>query len=243
MAKSKKTKYVGKHVKAYVQQEKRIKRAISKAQKEGYVFDYELPQRPKRITAKAVETLTKITPKFLRTKGYHVEESTGEAISATTYFKGVQAEKRKARARVSAEEFDNAPLKKTQGDEELLNGEDYVIDRMYELLGAPDRESVRYTRRKQRAIVASEQERMIVLTTLHRVIYRDGKAETAHRLARYENKLFTLVDKVLYGYDDVEISGSANELLNIIEGRAMTGEEAKEYADAFESGDTGDYGI
>lgn len=65
----------------YAKQRKRLKQAIRRAEKQGYIFSEDiLPKKPKRITKASVRRLAKITPELIRQKGKFLIEETGEII-------------------------------------------------------------------------------------------------------------------------------------------------------------------
>ena len=65
--------------KEYNKQRKRIQSLLSKARKQGYIFDDNvLPQIPKKITKASVSRLEKLTPKELYKKAVYVSRETGE---------------------------------------------------------------------------------------------------------------------------------------------------------------------
>lgn len=65
----------------YNKQRKRLKQAIRRAEKQGYIFSEDiLPKKPKRITKASVRRLAKITPELIRQKGKFLIEETGEII-------------------------------------------------------------------------------------------------------------------------------------------------------------------
>ena len=67
--------------KEYSKQRRRLKQAISRSEKQGYIFPENiLPDKPKRITKASVRRLAKITPEALRQKGEFLFEDTGEII-------------------------------------------------------------------------------------------------------------------------------------------------------------------
>lgn len=83
--------------KQYNKQLTRIKNAIKKAEKEGYIVPQDiLPQTPTRITKKRIEELKEITPKKLRLKSEFLDIETGELIT------GKEKEKQKAEERKQA---------------------------------------------------------------------------------------------------------------------------------------------
>lgn len=66
----------------YAKQLKRIKQAVRRAEKRGYMFeDNVVPQTPKRITKKSIQALKEITPEKLYAKAEYLDTSTGEVLS------------------------------------------------------------------------------------------------------------------------------------------------------------------
>lgn len=72
---------------SYRKQRKRISQFIKRAESRGYVFNFELPKTPKRITEASIRKLQKITPKKLYQKSKAVDFNTGEILSGTEYRK------------------------------------------------------------------------------------------------------------------------------------------------------------
>lgn len=67
--------------KEYNKQRKRLKQAIARSKKQGYIFSEDiLPEKPKRITQASVRRLSKIKPENLRKKARYLIEETGELI-------------------------------------------------------------------------------------------------------------------------------------------------------------------
>ena len=64
----------------YEKQVRRIKQAVYRAKKKGYYFEdlSFIPQKPKRITRKAIERLSSITPSQVRASASFVDIDTGE---------------------------------------------------------------------------------------------------------------------------------------------------------------------
>lgn len=73
----------------YKKQVKRLKQAIRRAEKRGYIIpDNIIPPQPKRITRKAVERLKNITASDIYVKAEKIDFETGELIS------GIEARKK-----------------------------------------------------------------------------------------------------------------------------------------------------
>lgn len=65
----------------YRKQVKRLKQAVRRAEKRGYIIpDDIIPNQPKRITRKSVERLKKITTKDIYSKAEWIDIETGELI-------------------------------------------------------------------------------------------------------------------------------------------------------------------
>lgn len=59
----------------------RIKRFIRRAEKRGYIFNFEIPERPSRVTKKQLNLIKAITPNVLYSKAdYIADYDTGEVI-------------------------------------------------------------------------------------------------------------------------------------------------------------------
>lgn len=69
--------------KEYSKQVRRIKDFMRRAEKRGFSFDYELPQKPRWIKKSDVNRLKGVTPNYLYTKAIYVQKETGEVISGT----------------------------------------------------------------------------------------------------------------------------------------------------------------
>lgn len=79
--------------KEYNKQRKRIQSFLSRARKQGYVFEENiLPQIPKRITKSSVSRLVKLTPQELYKKAVYVSRETGEIETPEEHKKRVRKE-------------------------------------------------------------------------------------------------------------------------------------------------------
>lgn len=66
----------------FKKQQARIKRFIKRAEKRGYEFSKNVvPQMPKRVTQKALKTITNIKPNDLYKQAEYVDRSTGEYLT------------------------------------------------------------------------------------------------------------------------------------------------------------------
>ena len=92
MAKRKKRKLTQTRVE-YNKQRKRIQNFISRAKKQGYIFDENvIPDIPKRVTKASVSRLAKLTSKELYKKAVYVSRETGEIETPEGHKKRIRKE-------------------------------------------------------------------------------------------------------------------------------------------------------
>lgn len=90
MAKRKRRK-VSETRKEYNKQRKRIQSFLSRARKQGYIFEENiLPDIPKRVTKSSVSRLAKLTPQQLYKKAVYVSRETGEIETPEEHRKRVR---------------------------------------------------------------------------------------------------------------------------------------------------------
>lgn len=86
-----KTRKVSETRKQYNKQRKRIQNFLSRAIKQGYIFEENvLPQIPKKVTKASVSRLAKLTPKQLYKKAVYVSRETGEIETPEEHRKRVR---------------------------------------------------------------------------------------------------------------------------------------------------------
>lgn len=79
--------------KEYNKQRKRIQSFLSRARKQGYIFDENvLPKIPQKITKSSVSRLAKLTPQELYKKAVYVSRETGEIETPDEHKKRVRRE-------------------------------------------------------------------------------------------------------------------------------------------------------
>lgn len=84
----------------YKKQVKRLKQAIRRAEKRGYIVPENiLPKQPKRVTTKSVERLKKITTKEIYAKSEKLDFETGELIPGELARKQEKSESAKKAAK------------------------------------------------------------------------------------------------------------------------------------------------
>lgn len=93
----------------YKKQVKRLKQAVRRAEKRGYIVpEYVIPKQPKKITQKSVERLKKITTKEIYSKSEKLDFETGELIPGEVARKQERSEAAKKAAKTRKEKRYNA---------------------------------------------------------------------------------------------------------------------------------------
>lgn len=93
----------------YKKQVKRLKQAVRRAEKRGYIVpENVIPKQPKRITKKSVERLKKITTKEIYSKSEKLDFETGELIPGEVARKQERSESAKKAAKKRKEKRYNA---------------------------------------------------------------------------------------------------------------------------------------
>ena len=93
----------------YKKQVKRLKQAVRRAEKRGYIVpENVIPKHPKRITKKSVERLKKITTKEIYSKSEKLDFETGELIPGEVARKHERSESAKKAAKTRKEKRYNA---------------------------------------------------------------------------------------------------------------------------------------
>lgn len=102
----------------YRKQVKRLKQAVRRAEKRGYIIpDNIIPEHPKRITRKSVERLKKITTKDIYAKSEKLDLETGELITGEEARKAERSAASKKAAQTRREKRYNSEL----GESEYYN--------------------------------------------------------------------------------------------------------------------------
>lgn len=95
----------------YKKQVKRLKQAVRRAEKRGYIIpDDIIPEQPKRITRKSVERLKKITTKEIYAKSEKLDFETGELIPGEIARKQERSKASKKAAQTRREKRYNSQL-------------------------------------------------------------------------------------------------------------------------------------
>ena len=112
----------------YKKQVKRLKQAVRRAEKRGYIVpENVIPKRPKKITQKSVERLKKITTKEIYSKSEKLDFKTGELIPGEVARKQERSEAAKKAAKTRKEKRYNAEKVESEYYDTFPSGADIII--------------------------------------------------------------------------------------------------------------------
>ena len=178
----------------YKKQVKRLKQAVRRLEKRGYVVSYDVPSElPKRVTSKTLDKLKKITPKVLREEhSTYVDRETGEVLTGKQG--EIQEKENNARRREEKKntQKDGERYDSTQGY--LPNGGDIIIDNIIDdlisSLSEPTPYENIYGGKKRKDIYETiENCRLTLYRLLMRKIAEGGRGEMGWRLHQHANEL------------------------------------------------------
>lgn len=92
MANKRQIKKLTKNQQQAKKQIQRIKQAIKRLEKQGWIVDYKVPTLPTRVTKQAIKSLKGITPSSIRRRSKIIDAETGEILSGR---QGQQYEKQR----------------------------------------------------------------------------------------------------------------------------------------------------
>lgn len=205
----------------YNRNRRRIKDFIRRAEKRGFVFpDFTMPDRPNKITRKAVKELERWTPQKFYEKGYYRTSWTGEVVPAVT---GRKMERQAAYRRgVEHRESPNytEPAGPPRIEDKILRAVEELIDRF------PDPEQTGYMTSWQLEI--SERHYSQLKNLFETQIALNGRAVTAMRLNAAGQEIVELAEKIMYGDSkDAEFQMDINAFAIIIKGEALSLDESE----------------
>ena len=231
----------------YAKQVKRIKQAVRRAEKRGYIFDENIvPQTPKRITQKAIQQLKEITPNTLYSQAKYIDTSSGEIITGAEGRK-LERQKSAKKAKETRERNKRKQKKKDKEQEPYYpNGGEIitsnVLDEFIERLSQPTQEvstnqwGKKY-RRFQDAVEESRRSKATLLSITYRVIDEIGRDALGWRLETQATEVSTLTDYVLYGSNSSTIASACARLASIINGGPLSLQELEDISEQEEYGE------
>lgn len=217
----------------YRKQINRIKQAIRRAEKRGYIFKEDvLPSQPKRVTKQAIQRLKEITPNVLYSKAEYVDKSTGEIVSGTH---GRKLERKASAKKASVTRKINKEAERQfwAGDSTndtptyYPNGGDIiyqnVLDDFISKISEPTHEYTPWGKPRQQATYeASERGRTTLYSLTMRVKNEIGESALGWRIQEHSDEIQDLLTYVLYGSNAEHIASATSQLANIITDGTLT---------------------
>lgn len=210
----------------YEKQVKRIKGAIRRAEKRGYLFgENVIPQKPKRITKSFLEDLARLKGNRLYDLAdYIIDYETGETVPGL--------EGRKYERKKSAEKAKEKRKRKQRTSENLPNGgviiANRVIDDFIAKLDEPTPRPYAYrgSRNAQRKLdaawEASNQQKSTLKSLTFSVIASEGKEGLGYRLQEHADTVNECLHSIMFDSNSDAIISAGTELASIIKGSHLT---------------------
>ena len=225
----------------FKKQQKRLKRAIKRLEKQGYFdFDFEIPTLPKRVTKKRIEEIKSIKPKHILKNAQHVDFETGwvrsaEEVRAEKKQIAIQKRKRtieeKRKRAIEEKSNDDTPIHLDKGETiPILSTIEMVQNRLNELANMPRFQNT----------LAGEKVKAL-LDIFH---YNLEHTESDYQYNKYVQYISEHVDEIAenstiieFSSDDkVEFSMALNTLIEI-----LNGGESLSLTQAITLGEVSDY--
>lgn len=195
---------------------KRLKQFVRRAEKRGFSFSEDIiPDKPQRVTKKAIERLKKLNPKEIYKQATYTTES-GEKITGTEgrFLERSRASKKGKKG------------KKPKRLYTVLNN----VREMIKSWSPSSNWSTYYAEVKRR-------DKNIVERMLDGAILQEGEDVIGERLENHAIEINSLIGDMLYGSggkDGSKMQGNFARFASILYGRKLSGEESKEIAEAEE---------
>ena len=210
---------------------KRINRIIESAIKRGYKFKSDVvPERPKRITSKAIDDLKLLKTKTILAKAVYEDPVTKETFSGSDGYK-IEQHRKKTNFKLTNQHTKTAtpnvrkpPTSKRKAERK---NENHVPSLSVNIVASVRNFIVQHLSENLR------DERYAMLNTalnmLDMAVSRDGEKVVATRLSNEEGHIFDMIEKVAY-YDlssQEEAEELLQELITIINGGSLTPYDAE----------------
>lgn len=201
----------------YKKQVKRLKQAVRRAEKRGYIVPENLiPKQPKRITKKSVERLKKITTKEIYSKSVKLDFETGELIPGEVARKQERSDAAKKAAKTRKNKT-NKPDENTNTYYPTFSVIDVIRERIIELtrVGKPD--------------IPIEQRKNALLSIFDDTVtmYSDNITEYELYLKNNEPQIAELLDVIIYDSDVEKVSYSFVRLGTLLNTQSLSPTQAE----------------
>lgn len=201
----------------YEKQVRRIKRAIREGVKQGYIFniDFEIPEKPKRITKKYLEKLSKITRSDIYAKAVVVDYGTGEITPASE----IRAQKKRAAIKKAQETRKRNKVEKNKKEYPTISFTDSLVDGINLLTDDVEnlRTNISSMKREASYKMPIEYQKNELLKILDDMLfqYEDNMSVYTDYLKSRETEIFELMNKIQYDSDDRDAAGTTMSFVRL----------------------------
>ena len=210
----------------YAKQVKRIKQAISRAEKRGYRFDKDIiPEKPKKISKKQIENLKQIKGDTLYEKATYLNQETGEIVEGT---EGRKIE-RKESAKKSAETRKRNKQKKEKpyypnGGDIIANN---VVDDFISKLSEPEPPLFPYNSKMdwqiEQTLLEMKRSKTTLLSLTYSKINEIGKTALGWQLQENADTVDECIQVIVYiGSSAEAVASACRELAQVINGSPLS---------------------
>lgn len=231
----------------YEQQVKRIKRAIKEQEKRGYYdIQYTLPERPERITRKAVESLKAVTPAKIRETASYMVVETGEEVTGTEGFKVERQRSAQKAARTRHLKrmgyYDSSDRKIGTGEPPQL-GEVVYYNFTTDLLNKlsedfPDRvqrKNGKYSTIERNTMQLKEQARTTLISIVKRRVQEIGENGVGLIIKENETIVWDAIEAIWKAYLEPQVTQAFEQLARILNGQPFTLQESMELHESLQN--------
>ena len=201
----------------YRKQVKRLKQAVRRAEKRGYIIpDNIIPEQPKRITRKSVERLKKITTEEIYKKSEKLDFETGEMIPGEVARKQERNEAAKKAAKTRKNKANNTP-ENTNTYYPTFSIIDVIRERIIELT------------REAKPDIPIEQRKNELLSIFDDTVtmYSDNITEYELYLKNNEPEIADLLNVIIYDSDAEKVSYSFVRLGRLLNTQSLSPTQAE----------------
>ena len=201
--------------KAYQKERRRLLQAVSRAEKQGYIFPEDVvPELPKRVTKKQLENIQKIKPKELYKKAEFVYQETGEIVPAEQRKQEVKQEA-KIKAKETRKKKTSTPYIPTYYP--TISIIDTIRDRLSEL-----------TREAKPPIpIENRKNELLAIFEDNVTLYDDNIEDYEHYLEAHESEIAELLNVISYDSNAEQVSASFVALGRLLNMQSLSMSQAE----------------
>lgn len=203
--------------KAYQKERRRLLQAVSRAEKQGYIFPEDVvPELPERVTKKRLENIQKIKPKQLYKKAKFVYQETGEIVPAEQRKQEVKQE-----AKIKAKETRKRKKKTSTPYIPTYYPTISIIDTIRDRLSELTREA------KPPIPIENRKNELIAIFEDNVTLYGDNIEDYEHYLEVHESEIAELLNVISYDSDAEKVSASFVSLGRLLNMQSLSMSQAE----------------